>query len=109
MEITDTYKLIQKLCQIRKDRIELRRGSQIEVYRETAIYAYRRVYGENQTLVVLNNSPSQQSRTITLPDSFAPGTVLTNLLNTEERITVGQDRTIQVTLAPREGKIYAKL
>jgi glycosidase len=106
---TAVYLHIQRLCQVRKSYEALMRGNQVELYLDDLVYAFRRIHGGEELITVLNNSGSAQSRTITLPSTsyLVPGTELTNLLNTNDRVTVADDWTIQVSLGAYEGKVYA--
>jgi glycosidase len=108
-EETETYIHIRRLSHIRRNHEALQRGSQLEIYNDEVVYAYRRVHGGKELVVVLNNTANTLTRTITIPDTsvLVPGTVLTNLLDTDDEVTVGADWTIQVSLEPFEGKVYA--
>jgi glycosidase len=108
---TAVYLHIQRLCQVRRNYEPLMRGSQLEIYKYDSdpVYAFRRVHGGEELVIILNNSDSEQSRGITIPDTsvLIPGTVLTNLLDTSDKVTVGDDWKIQVRLGAFEGKVYA--
>jgi glycosidase len=108
-EETETYIHIRRLSHIRRNHEALQRGSQLEIYNDEVVYAYRRVHGGEELLIVLNNTANTLTRMITIPDTsvLVPGTVLTNLLDTDDEVTVGADWTIQVSLEPFEGKVYA--
>lgn len=109
------YKHIQRLSQLRKDYPALRRGTQREMWIEPNVYAYsRRVDSTGvEVITAMTNSWDPQTRTIPLrtESTIAVGTVLTNLLNTSDTVTVQSDGTtgkqITVSLGGKEAKLYA--
>lgn len=86
------FKHIQRLTQIRKDYDALRNGTQREMWSDTFVYSYSRRNDTtgNEVMTVLNNGWDASARTIPLraESSIAVGTVLTNLLNTSQQVTV---------------------
>ncbi|MDI6884390.1 MAG: alpha-amylase family glycosyl hydrolase [Hadesarchaea archaeon] len=106
---TPVYSHLKRLCHVGKNYAPLRRGSQVELSVDTVVYAFRRVYQGEEIVAVFNNSWSQQTRQLTLPPAsyLSAGTVLTNLLNTNDKITVGAGGSLSISLNAKEGKIYA--
>lgn len=109
------YKHIQRLAEIRQNYTALRRGVQREMWLEDTVYAYSRridATGE-EVITVMTNSWEPQTRTIPLrsESTLAVGTVLTNLLNTTETVTVQAGgvtgKQITVSLDPKEAHVYA--
>lgn len=100
---------VKKLMSIRKSQEALRRGRQLEMWQDDDIYAFLRTTGDSarDVITVLNNSDSQQTRTMQLraESSMANGTKLVNLLGTDG-VTVN-NKSITVTLAAKEAKIFA--
>gem|GEM_PF-907483 len=106
-EMTPVYLHIKRLNEIRQRYPAISRGLQYEVYKEASIYVYRKVYQNEQAVVALNNSWASRTISVTVP--LPPGTELVNLLNTDDRVTVGSDGRITVTLGAKEGKIYSNV
>jgi alpha-amylase len=102
---------LKKLTAIRKSFVSLRRGSQLEMWQDDQVFAFLRTTGapENEVITVLNNSDRIETRTIQLraESKLSNGTSLNNLLGTGG-VTV-ENRTITVTLGPKETKIFAPL
>jgi alpha-amylase len=100
---------IKKLTSVRKANVALRRGRQLEMWQDDQVYAFLRTTGSPNTevITVLNNSDRSETRTIQIREEskMADGTALANLIGTDG-VTV-KDRTITVTLAPKEAKIFA--
>ncbi|MEM2250482.1 MAG: alpha-amylase family glycosyl hydrolase [Candidatus Hadarchaeales archaeon] len=105
--MTPIYLHIKRLNEIRQRYPAISRGPQYELYKETSVYAYRRVYQNEQAIVILNNSWSNRTLSISVP--LPPGTELVNLLNTDDKVTVGSDGKITVSLSAKEGKIYSNV
>jgi glycosidase len=109
------YKHIQRLAEIRKDYIALRRGTQREMWEESSAYAYSRRYDSTgqEVITVMTNGWDPVTRTIPLrsESTITVNTVLTNLLDTRETVTVGSGGTtgkqITVTLEGKEAMILA--
>lgn len=106
-DITPVYLYLKRLNEIRQRYPAISKGMQYELYKEASIYAYRRTYGGEEAVIVLNNS--WQTRTVSISVPFPPGTELTNLLNTNDKVTVGSDGRITVSLNAKEGKIYSSV
>lgn len=104
-ELTDYLKT---LTSIRKTYPALRQGRQLEMWQDDQIYAYLRSNGDpnSEVITVLNNSDGRQTRTIQIrSESRMPdNTVLSNMLGSDN-VTVN-NRTITVTLNPKEAKIF---
>lgn len=121
-----TFKYLQALIRIRKERPALRYGEMRFIWTSqnssaqdrSGLLAYERVSPQETALVVLNtlDPPEGGGETFTstlddeglgMPVSFAPGTVLMDILNGsgEERFTVGADGRVTVTLPPRSARI----
>lgn len=73
------------------------------------IFAYSRVLGNEEVFVCLNTASSSQNLT-SCPTTYTPGTVLVNLLNTNDTITVisgaGTNETPAITVSSMTAKIY---
>ena len=86
------FKHIQKLSQIRKDYEALRNGTQREMWSDSFVYSYsrRNDTSGNEVITVINNGWDTSSRTIPLraESSVLVGTILTNLLDTSQKVTV---------------------
>ncbi len=108
------YQYIQRLAQIRNDYSALRQGQQLEMWKDPKVYAFLRQYtsDNSEAITILTNSWNTEVRTIPLriESSISPGTTLTNLLDTNDTITVQNGgitgKQIAVTLPPKTAKIY---
>lgn len=91
-ENTNLFKHIQRLTQIRKSYEALRNGKQREMWVDNTFYAYSRRNDttKQEVITLLNNGWDSASRTIPLraESTIAVGTVLTNLLDTSQKVTV---------------------
>ncbi|MFI6480572.1 alpha-amylase family glycosyl hydrolase [Nonomuraea sp. NPDC050663] len=107
------YKHIQRLTTLKKNYASLRTGTQREMWKDAGVYAFSRIAGTQETITAATNSWSTQSRTIPLraESPIAVGTVLTNLMNTGDTVTVQAGgvtgRQITVSLGEHEAKVYA--
>lgn len=109
------YRHIQRLNVIKKAYPALRTGVQREMWKDTTVYGFsRRVDATgNETITLASDSWGTQARTIPLraESSIAVGTVLTNLVNTADTVTVTAGGTtgkqIAVSLGEHEAKVYA--
>ncbi len=72
---------------------------------DAAVLAFERVSGTERVLVVLNTHPTHAA-TLSLETGFAPGTRLRDRLYGEASATVGEDGSAEVTLPPRETRIF---
>ncbi|RUS46702.1 alpha-amylase family glycosyl hydrolase [Cohnella sp. AR92] len=114
-ETNINFKYIQRLAQIRKDYDALRSGTQREMWSDSFVYSYSRRIDTtaHEVITVLNNGYDSSTRTIPLrAESTIPvGTVLTNLLNTSQTVTVASGgvtgKQITVTLDGKQGMILA--
>lgn len=95
---------VQQLLKIRKDTVALRRGKQLEMWQDDAIYAYGRLTAQEEAIVVLNNDGGRQEREIPLraESRLKDGTQLVDRLS-GEKVVVSQ-RKIRVTL-PGKGAL----
>lgn len=106
------YRLVRRLNQFRRDHEALRRGTQItrEVHSNPDIYAYSRVSGASEALVLVNTDPSNTEVSNTLTTTFGPGTVLTDLLDPAFTTTVSGASTVSpVTLGPSAYRLLVPL
>ncbi|MDI6884642.1 MAG: alpha-amylase family glycosyl hydrolase [Hadesarchaea archaeon] len=102
------YLWLQRLCKMRKNHAPLRVGDQIELYKTSFVYAFRRVHEGKEILVVMNNSWDNRSVTLDLSlTNLSPGTTLINLLDTSENVEVKPDGKIDILLKANEAKVYA--
>ncbi len=108
------YKWIQRLTQIRKDYPQLASGTQREMWVEDHVYSYSRRNDTTgaEAIVAFGNTWGPQTRTIPLraESTIAVGTVLTNLLDTSEHVTVQSGgvtgKQITVTLQAHDADVY---
>jgi len=100
---------VQMLNNFRRLYPSLRRGSQVNLWSDASgpgLFAYARRLGTEEVFVVLNTAGS--SRTLTnLPTTCAPGTVLVNLFDTNETITVTDTtNTPSISVAATAAKMF---
>jgi hypothetical protein len=108
------FQWINHLAQIRGQYPALQSGTEREMWIEDSVYAYsRRIDATAQeAIVAMTNSWNPQTRTIPLraESTIAVGTVLTNLLNTSDTVTVATGgvtgKQITVGLGTKEAKVY---
>ncbi len=83
------YRLVRRLNQLRRDHIPLRRGTLVvrEVHSAPGLFAYSRIDGSEEVLVVVNTSDSPQTGQ-EWQTGFAPGTVLANVFEPSQTVTV---------------------
>jgi alpha-amylase len=86
------------LAYLRATTPELRYGTFLEMWRDHFVYGYSRRYGDDETIVVLNNGHAPSHRRISLrSESTMPdGTVLTDLLSGNS-CTI-QGRALELTI-----------
>lgn len=109
------YTHIQRLTAIKKAYPALQVGTQREMWADTNVYGFsRRVDSTGaEAITISSNSWNTQTRTIPLraESSLPVGTVLTNLMNTSDTVTVTAGGTtgkqITVSLGEHESKVYA--
>lgn len=114
-ETNINFKHIQKLTQIRKDYDALRNGTQREMWSDQFVYSYSRRNDStgSEVITVLNNGWDSSTRTIPIrtESSLAVNTVLTNLLNTSQTVTVISGgitgKQIEVTVTGKNAMILA--
>lgn len=114
-ETNINFKHIQKLTQIRKDYDALRNGTQREMWSDTYVYSYSRRNDTtgSEVITVLNNGWDSSTRTIPIraESSLAVSTVLTNLLDTSQTVTVISGgvtgKQIEVTVSGKNSMILA--
>ncbi len=102
----DVRSHVQNLLTVRKRSSALRRGRQLEMWQDDAIYAFMRQSSDAEAIVVLNNDGRAQERQISLRSEsrLRDGDKLVDQL-TGERVTV-QDRRIQLKLDGKQAKIF---
>lgn len=106
---------IQRLNELKQNYSALRIGTQREMWEDEEVYAFsRRDDGTgNETITISNGRFTEEMRTIPLraESSIAVSTVLTNLMNTSETVTVASGgvtgKQITVTLSEHETAVYA--
>ena len=110
---TDTYQLIAQLNHLKDLYPALSYGTQREMWSSSNVYAFSRRIdsGENagdEIICAFNNSSSRQSAFIPIrsESSLGPGTVLENVFDASDRITVSTSRKIAVDLEGNSNKIY---
>ena len=109
------YVHIKRLNEIKKAYPSLRTGTQREMWKDTNVYAFsRRVDSTGaETISAISDSWGTQTRTIPLraESTIAVGTVLTNLMNTNESVTVQSGgvtgKQITVTFGEHDAKVFA--
>jgi glycosidase len=114
-ETSPIYKHIKRLTAIKAASPALRVGTQREMWSDTSVYGFsRRVDSTGAEAITLSsNSWSTQTRTVPLrsESSITVGTVLTNLMNTGDTVTVASGgptgKQIAVSLGEHESKVYA--
>jgi glycosidase len=101
------YRLIRELNQLRRSYSALRRGSLVirEVSSSPGIFAYSRIDGSQEVLVVVNTSDSAKSGAA-WQTTFAPGTVLVNLFDPSQTVTVNSSQKVPAG-TPIVGNGYA--
>ncbi|MEU6415325.1 alpha-amylase family glycosyl hydrolase [Microbispora sp. NPDC046933] len=114
-ETSTIYKHIQRLTAVKAAYPALRVGTQREMWKDTTVYAFsRRVDSTGaEAVTAVSSSWNTQTRTIPLrAESTIPvGTVLTNLMDTSDTVTVASGgvtgKQITVTLGEHGAKVYA--
>jgi glycosidase len=102
------YQLVAKLNNFRRLYQSLRRGIHNNRWNTSGgpgLFAYSRVFSNEEVFVVFNTATSTQTltnRSITYP----AGTVLVNLLNTNETIVVVSTNTPQISVPSMTAKIF---
>ncbi|MBE7195708.1 MAG: alpha-amylase, partial [Gordonia polyisoprenivorans] len=114
-ETSTIYKHIQRLNVLKKAYPALRTGKQREIWSDTNVYGFsRRVDSTGaEAMTIASNSWASQTRTIPLrsESTIAVGTVLTNLMNTGQTVTVASGgvtgKQITVTLGEHQTAVFA--
>jgi len=109
------YRHIQRLTTIKAAYPALQIGTQREMWSDTNVYGFSRRVDTTgaETITLSSNSWTTQTRTIPLraESSLTVGTVLTNLMNTSDTVTVtaggATGKQIVVSLGEHETKVYA--
>ena len=111
---TDTYYLIQKLNELRRDYVALREGTQREMWTSMHTYAFSRRMDvgeqEGQEIIgVFHNCPGRETVTMSIraESSIISGTTLQNVFDPNDQVRVSSDRKITVTVEGNHSKIYA--
>lgn len=110
---TDTYQLITQLNQLKDTYPALSYGTQREMWTSANVYAFSRridtgINAGSEIICSFNNSDNHQSVYMPLrsESSIQPGTVLENVMDPADRITVSQSRKIAIELRGNSNKIY---
>jgi glycosidase len=96
------FQLVAKLNNFRRLYASLRRGTHVSLWNNAAgpgLLAYARRLPGEETIVVLNTAATTQT-TPALPTTYPAGTVLVNLLNTNETVTVSSTPNIPAISVP---------
>lgn len=111
---TDTYQLIAKLNQLRSQYEALADGTQREMWTSMHTYAFsRRVdSGENEgqeLICAFHNAAGTETTTMSIraESTITPGTTLVNVMDPNDKIVVGADKKITISLTGNSSKIYA--
>lgn len=110
---TDTYQLIADLSELKDDYPALQFGTQREMWASANVYAFSRRIDSgtdegDEIICAFNNSNSKKSAYIPLrsESSITAGTVLENVFDSGDRITVSTSDKIAVELDANSNKIY---
>jgi glycosidase len=89
------YRLVRRLNQMRRAYDALRRGSLTvrEVHTSPGVFAYSRIAGSQEVLVAVNTSDSAKTGQA-WQTTYAPGTVLVNLLDPSQTVTVNLSQAV---------------
>ncbi|MFP4496670.1 MAG: alpha-amylase family glycosyl hydrolase [Vulcanimicrobiota bacterium] len=104
----DMQKYLDKLAHARNNSDALKNGSLLEMWKDDQVFSYSRITRDDEALVILNNSYSDQYREIPLREESHTenGTVLKDVL-TGQKITV-QDKKIKVKMGRKQPLILVK-
>lgn len=114
-ETSTIFVHIRRLNELKQNYTALQIGTQREMWEDEEVYAFSRRNDTtgNETITISNGRFTEEIRTIPLrsESSIAVSTVLTNLMNTSETVTVASGgvtgKQITVTLSEHETAIYA--
>lgn len=93
----------QRLLDLRRNHDLFRRGTQKERWNNSAgagIYAFSRILGSDEAIVVVNTSPDMQGP-VTMNSGLLPGTVLIDALTSTTYTTVALAGKVTVSIAGR--------
>ena len=113
-ESANIYRHIQRLTEIKKAYPALQIGTQREMWTDDNVYAFSRIVPGTgaEAITISSNSWDTQTRTIPLraESSLPVGTVLTNLMNTSDTVTVVAGgftgKQISVSVGTHDSKVY---
>jgi alpha-amylase len=100
----ELYKYVAKLNAIRNTHPALQNGSQQEKWVDDVFYAFQRSKNGDEVVVMINNSWSNQSRTVPNLDNLPDGTTMYNRMGSDHVKVFGGK--ISATLGPKEVKIF---
>ena len=110
---TDTYQLIQDLSELKDSYPALSYGTQREMWAEPNVYVFSRridtgVDTGDEIICAFNNSDTSRSVFVPLraESSISAGTILENVFDSSDRITVSNSEKIAITVGPNSNKIY---
>lgn len=108
---TDTYSLIAKLNDYRSTYPALSYGRQTELWSENDFYAFsRNLDSDKDSEIICAFNKSDQTRSIFIPLSnkskLEAGTVLENIADTNERISVSRDKKICLNIPANSYKFF---
>jgi len=110
---TDTYQLISRLNTLRREYVALREGTQREMWSSPHYYAFSRRMDDGddegqEIICAFNNSYDTISNTMQIraESSIAAGTVLENVFDSNDTVTVSATRTVTVSVPGNSYKIY---
>lgn len=108
---TDTYKLIAKLNYYRETNKALCYGKQNEMWSEPDFYAFSRtIERETDAEIICAFNKSNRRRSVLVPlvaESNLPAkTVLENIANSSDRISVSRDRKVCLDIPANSYKLY---
>lgn len=110
---TDTYQLVARLNALKDEYPALKYGTQREMWTSPNFYAFSRRIDSgvdigDEIICAFSNTNSNQTVTMQIraESSIAAGTVLENIYDPSDRITVTADRKITISLGGNTNKLY---
>lgn len=110
---TNTYQLISKLNGLKSQYPALCTGKQLEMWASNNLYIFsRKIMGSqsasDEMICAFNNSDSNKTEYVPLraESNIAAGTVLENVFDSSDRITVSKSRKVAIALKGNSNKIY---
>lgn len=101
------FQTTRSLIALRKELAPLRHGRMVERLADDQVYAFSRILGDQEVVVVLNNHERPQRRTVTLTGTTAPeGSDWVNRLGADRHRSQGQSLSLE--LAPFEAKVLVR-